>query len=131
MFFQAGGLAVCLWARDKLAADLGLADRAADGFSGQALGHNVRSPADVDEILAAAKDAGARITRTAAETFYGGYAGAFCDLTATRGRSPPIPGSRWPKTTRSPCLTSPSADHHQSERGLIGDRPDARRRELA
>ncbi len=80
MFFQAGGLAVCLWARDKLAADLGLADRAADGFSGQALGHNVRSPADVDEILAAAKDAGARITRTAAETFYGGYAGAFCDL---------------------------------------------------
>ena len=34
----------------------------------------------MDEILAAAKDAGAKVTRGAAETFYGGYAGAFCDL---------------------------------------------------
>jgi uncharacterized glyoxalase superfamily protein PhnB len=33
----------------------------------------------VDEILAAAEEAGATITRAATETFYGGYAGAFCD----------------------------------------------------
>ncbi|MBE9373588.1 VOC family protein [Saccharopolyspora sp. HNM0983] len=80
VFFQAGGLAVSLWARDKLAADLGISNPAADGFGGVALAHNVRSPTEVDEILVAARDAGATITRAAGETFYGGYAGAFCDL---------------------------------------------------
>ena len=30
--------------------------------------------------VSAADEAGATITRAAAETFYGGYAGAFCDL---------------------------------------------------
>jgi uncharacterized glyoxalase superfamily protein PhnB len=44
-----------------------------------ALAHNVRSPTEVDQILAAAGEAGATITRAAAETFYGGYAGAFSD----------------------------------------------------
>ncbi len=79
VFFQAGGLAFSLWSREKLAADLGVTDHAADGFGGVALAHNVRSPTEVDQILAAAEEAGARITRAAAETFYGGYAGAFSD----------------------------------------------------
>lgn len=80
VFFQAGGLAVSLWAREKLAADLGIADQGDDGFGGVALAHNVRSRAEVDEILATAEDAGATIARVARETFYGGYAGAFRDL---------------------------------------------------
>lgn len=80
VFFQAGCLAVSLWAREKLSADLGIADQGDDGFGGIALAHNVRSRAEVDEILAVAEDAGAAITRAAAETFYGGYAGAFRDL---------------------------------------------------
>jgi uncharacterized glyoxalase superfamily protein PhnB len=33
----------------------------------------------VDEVLAAAEAAGATITRAAATTFYGGYAGYFAD----------------------------------------------------
>ncbi|OBB86514.1 glyoxalase [Mycobacterium colombiense] len=80
VFFQAGGLAVSLWAREKLSADLGITDQGDDGFGGLALAHNVRSRAEVDEILAMAEDSGATITRAAAETFYGGYAGAFRDL---------------------------------------------------
>lgn len=80
VFFQAGGLAVSLWAREKLSADLGIADQGDDGFGGVALAHNVRSRSEVDEILATAEDAGATITRAAGETFYGGYAGAFRDL---------------------------------------------------
>ena len=80
VFFQAGGLAVSLWSREKLAADLGVTDQASGGFGGVALAHNVRAPAEVDQILAAAEEAGARITRAANPTFYGGYAGAFCDL---------------------------------------------------
>jgi uncharacterized glyoxalase superfamily protein PhnB len=40
----------------------------------------VRSEAEVDEVLRRALDAGATVTRPAAPTFYGGYAGYFRDL---------------------------------------------------
>lgn len=79
VFFQAGGMAVVLWARGKLAADAGIEDADADGFGGVALAHNVRSRADVDGVLGAAAKAGATITQPAGETFYGGYAGYFTD----------------------------------------------------
>jgi uncharacterized protein len=80
VFVQAGGSAVVLWGREKLAADAGIEDARADGFGGIALAQNVRSREEVDEILAAAATAGATITKPAAETFYGGYAGYFADL---------------------------------------------------
>lgn len=79
VFFQAGGLAIVLWGRDKLADDASLADRGSGGFGGVALAHNVRSRADVDAVLDQAASAGAVITRPAGETFYGGYAGYFTD----------------------------------------------------
>jgi catechol 2,3-dioxygenase-like lactoylglutathione lyase family enzyme len=79
VFFQAGGVVVVLWGRTALAADAGVADPGADGFGGMALAHNVRSRAEVDEVLAEAVTAGATVTRPAAETFYGGYAGCFTD----------------------------------------------------
>jgi uncharacterized protein len=80
VFVQAGGSAVVLWAREKLAADAGIEDTGADGFGGVALAQNVRSAAEVDAIVAAASAAGATVTKPAAETFYGGYAGYFADL---------------------------------------------------
>lgn len=80
VFVQAGGSAVVLWGREKLADDAGVEDARADGFGGIALAQNVRSPEEVDEIIAAADAAGAKITKPAAETFYGGYAGYFTDL---------------------------------------------------
>lgn len=80
VFFQAGGLAVVLWGRDKLAADSGVRDRPADGsLDGIVLAHNLRSRGEVDALMDAAEKAGATITRPAAETFYGGYAGCFAD----------------------------------------------------
>ncbi len=79
VFFQAGGLAVVLWSRALLADDAGVADDGSAGFPGIALAHNVRSKAEVDDVLAAAEAAGARVTRPAADTFYGGYAGYFLD----------------------------------------------------
>lgn len=78
-FFQAGGTALVLWGADKLADDAGIAPTASDGFHGMALAHNVRSRAEVDEIIAAAESAGAEVTRRPAETSYGGYAGYFAD----------------------------------------------------
>jgi len=79
VFIQAGGLALVLWGRDKLALDCGITDDGTPGFSGIVLAHNVRSEAEVDDVLAAAERAGATITRPAARTFYGGYAGFFAD----------------------------------------------------
>jgi uncharacterized protein len=78
VFFQAGGIGLVLWGRDKLAADGGVQDTNADGFGGIALAHNVRSAAEVDELLNAAEKAGARITQAARETSYG-RAGWFAD----------------------------------------------------
>ena len=79
VFFQAGGLGVVLWGRDQLARDAGVEDRDGSGFGGVALAHNVRSPTEVDQLLADAAAAGATVTRPAADTFYGGYAGCFQD----------------------------------------------------
>jgi len=80
VFFQAGGLGVVLWGREKLAADGNVEGPGGDGFGGVALAHNVRSREQVDEIVAVAEAAGATITKRPAETFYGGYAGYFTDL---------------------------------------------------
>ncbi|CAN5418130.1 VOC family protein [soil metagenome] len=79
VFFQAGSIGVVLWGRDQLAEDSGIDDAAAGGFGGIALAHNVRSPAEVEAIVTAAVDAGATITRSPSDTFYGGYAGWFTD----------------------------------------------------
>ncbi len=79
VFFQAGGLAVVLWDRAKLAADAGVPDPSPHGFSGIALAHNVRSDAEVDDLVERARSAGAMVTREPAPTFYGGYAAYFLD----------------------------------------------------
>ena len=78
-FFQANGVVLVLWSREKLAADMGIRDETA-GWSGIALAHNVGSREDVHEVIELARSNGAEITREPAETFYGGYAGAFRDL---------------------------------------------------
>jgi uncharacterized protein len=77
VFFQAGGLVLALWSRDRLAADSAVDD--SGGWGGVTLAHNVRSPAEVDAVLADAAAAGATIGRPGAETFWGGYSGVFLD----------------------------------------------------
>jgi predicted lactoylglutathione lyase len=79
VFFQAGGMAIVLWGADKLAADAGIDLHRDDGFRGTALAQNVRSKEDVDAVIAAARSAGGTVTRSPADTFYGGYAGYFTD----------------------------------------------------
>ena len=78
-FFQANGVVLVLWSRQKLAADSGIADEAA-GWGGIALAHNVGSRDEVHEVVELARRSGADVTREPAETFYGGYAGVFRDL---------------------------------------------------
>ena len=78
-FFQANGVVLVLWARDKLAPDMGIRDDGAR-WSGIALAHNVRSREEVHAVIEQARANGAEITREPSETFYGGYAGVFRDL---------------------------------------------------
>jgi uncharacterized protein len=77
VFFQAGGMVLSLWDRDRLAEDSGV--ELADGYGGVTLASNVGSPAEVDAVIAEARAAGATVTREPAETFWGGYSGVFAD----------------------------------------------------
>lgn len=77
-FFDAGGVVLSLFGRAALAADAQVADAAA-GFSGIALAHNVRSDAEVDDVLADAVAAGATLKKPGQKVFWGGYAGYFAD----------------------------------------------------
>jgi len=77
VFFQAGGMAVALWGRAELAADSVVED--GGGWGGITLAHNVRSPEEVDALLASARAAGATIAREGAATLWGGYSGVFAD----------------------------------------------------
>ncbi|MGB9378916.1 MAG: VOC family protein [Mycobacteriales bacterium] len=76
--FRTGGALLAIYGRAALAADAGQAD-VSDGFGGIALAVNVASPAAVDAALAAARDAGASVTRPAEATEWGGYSGYFTD----------------------------------------------------
>jgi predicted lactoylglutathione lyase len=78
-FFQANGLVLVLWSREKLASDTGVSDEGAD-WSGITLAHNVASPEAVRDVIELARRNGAQITREPGDTFYGGYAGVFRDL---------------------------------------------------
>ena len=78
-FFQANGVVLVPWARQKLAADSGIADDGAR-WGGITLAHNVASAEEVDAVIERAREAGGAITREPSETFYGGYAGVFRDV---------------------------------------------------
>ncbi len=78
-FFElSAGLRLALWPRASIAHDSGL-PQGANSPTEMTLGHNVSSIAEVDAVMHAAKNAGARIVKPAAATFWGGYAGYFQD----------------------------------------------------
>jgi catechol 2,3-dioxygenase-like lactoylglutathione lyase family enzyme len=72
------GLILALWPRSSICHDTGLplSQPSPIEFT---LAHNVASKAEVDEVMAQAKKAGAVIVKPAQDTFYGGYAGYFQD----------------------------------------------------
>ena len=77
VFIQAGPMVVALWSRSQLAEDSAVTDNG--GWGGITLAHNVRSPDEVDGVLAEAAAAGATIGRPGEATFWGGYSGVFLD----------------------------------------------------
>jgi uncharacterized protein len=79
VFFQAGGMVLALYPREELAKDAKVAS-GGSGFGGMTLAYNTRRREEVDEVLAEAAAAGAKITKAAEEAFWGGYSGYFADL---------------------------------------------------
>jgi uncharacterized protein len=72
------GVRLALWARANIAHDTSLrvSPRSPTEFT---LGHNVNSRDEVDQVMEQARRAGAKITKAAQTTFWGGYAGYFQD----------------------------------------------------
>src|SRR5262245_39953980 len=70
------GVMLALWPQKSLAHDTGIPQTSPSSVS---LGHNVNSKAEVDEVMAQAKNAGATIVKPAGDVFWGGYTGYFQD----------------------------------------------------
>lgn len=78
VFFQAGAVALCLFARESLADDAKVSAEGG-GFRGIALAHNVRAKADVDAVIGEARNAGAEVLKPAEDAPWGGRSGYFAD----------------------------------------------------
>lgn len=72
------GLILAIWPRKSLSHDTGI-PMGSPSATEFALGHNVLSKEEVDNLMEQAKNAGATIVKPAQETFWGGYAGYFQD----------------------------------------------------
>ena len=77
VFFQAGGMVLALWDRERLAEDSGVEDAGRSG--GFTLAYNTRSQEEVDTVVAEVRAAGGDVTREPGPTFWGGYSAAFTD----------------------------------------------------
>jgi len=78
-FNRQAGLKLALWSRDDIAHDTGIS-KTPRSPTEKTIGHYVGSEAEVEEVMAEAAEAGARILKAGARTFWGGYAGYFQDL---------------------------------------------------
>jgi hypothetical protein len=77
-FFELGKTWLSLYARELLAADVGV-PAAGSGFPGFTLAHNLRSEAEVERLLAEVGAGGGRIVKPARRADWGGYSGYFSD----------------------------------------------------
>ena len=75
---RAGGAVLALWSRDAQKEDANAAE-IWTGNGGIVVARNVPSEGEVDEAMARANAAGARILKPAAKTIWGGYNGYFAD----------------------------------------------------
>ena len=77
-FFQAGGVVLAIYSREKLAEDA-LVSSAGSGFSGITLAYNASSESEVDEIISDLKSKGVTILKEPQKVFWGGYSSYFAD----------------------------------------------------
>ena len=77
-FFQAGGVVLSIYQREKLAEDA-LVDPDGSGFAGFTLAYNAQSEAEVDAIIRDLKSKNVKILKEPQKVFWGGYSSYFAD----------------------------------------------------
>jgi uncharacterized protein len=77
-FFQAGGIVLSIFPREKLAEDA-LVSPDGEGFTGFTLAYNAQSEAEVDEIIGGLIAKGVKILKEPQKVFWGGYSAYFAD----------------------------------------------------
>ena len=77
-FFEMGRTWLALYPRELLAADAAVPAEGG-GFPGFSLAHNVRTPDEVDALLAHVAAHGGRLVRAGHTADWGGYTGYFAD----------------------------------------------------
>ena len=77
-FFTLNGTWLGLYGREALAKDANVPANGS-GFDGITLSHNLKTEAEVDAVMAEAKEAGANIVKPAQKADWGGYHGYFKD----------------------------------------------------
>lgn len=78
VFFEMGVTWLALYPHELLAEDAGVSSEGG-GFRGVTLAHNVRSPEEVDQLLAIGAQGGGRLVKAGHKAFWGGYTGYFAD----------------------------------------------------
>jgi len=73
------GLKLALWLRSSIAHDASIPLQSPSATE-ITFGHNVGSKQDVDDVMEQARRAGAKIVKSAQDTFWGGYSGYFQDF---------------------------------------------------
>ncbi len=77
-FPLAGGLILALWPTASLSKDANI-EASRSRLGSVSIGHIARSKEEVDEVIAAARRAGATVTEPPGDRFWGGYSGYFHD----------------------------------------------------
>ncbi|WP_036042270.1 VOC family protein [Leptospira alstonii] len=77
-FFTLNGTWFALYPWEELAADVGVSDKG-NGFRGFTFSYNGQSKEEVDQVIAKAELAGAKIVKRPRDVFWGGYSGYFED----------------------------------------------------
>jgi uncharacterized glyoxalase superfamily protein PhnB len=72
------GLKLALWSRESISNDTNIPVQKSSALE-FTIGHNVVTKEEVNTIMAHAEKAGAKIIKSAQDTFWGGYAGYFQD----------------------------------------------------
>ena len=91
IFFDIGGMVLSLYEHKDLVADINATPEGGDprkgnpsvdppsGYRGMTLAHNLRSPREVDTLLAKVRAGGGKVIKSATKAFWGGYSGYFSD----------------------------------------------------
>jgi predicted lactoylglutathione lyase len=72
------GLKLALWPKKSISKDTNITEQTPSSLK-FTIGHNVNSKEEVEAVMKQASKAGAKIIKSAQDTFYGGYAGYFQD----------------------------------------------------